>query len=69
MTSRRQLPYDIDWAEVAARARADLGDESIARFSDRLRKAMNVTADAFRSGAFHPGDTEGLGFGQPTPGA
>jgi hypothetical protein len=62
-------PHDIDWAEVAARARADLGDEQIARFSDRLRKAMNVTADTFRSGAFQPGDTDGPRFGQALPGA
>ena len=60
-------PHDIDWAEVAARARADLGDEQIARFSDRLRKAMNVTADTFRSGVFQPGDPDGPAIGQPLP--
>jgi len=62
-------PHDIDWAEVAARARADLGNEPVERFSDRLRKALNVTAGPFRQGAFYPRDTEGLRFGQPQPGA
>ena len=57
-------PRDIDWAEVAARARADLGDEPVARFSDRFRMIVMVTADALR-----PGDTERLRFGEPTPGA
>jgi transposase len=69
VTSRRHHTYDIDWAEVAARARAELGDERVTHFSDRLRKAMNVTADTFRPGAFQPGDTEGLRFEQPPPGA
>jgi hypothetical protein len=62
-------PHDIDWAEVTARARADLRDEQIARFSDRLRKAMNATADTPRSGEFQSGDTDGPRFGQPAPGA
>ena len=62
-------PYDIDWAGVAARAKADLGEEPVARFSDCLRKAMNVTADTFRQGAFYPRDTERLRFGQPPPSA
>jgi hypothetical protein len=62
-------PRDIDWAEVAARARADIGDEQIARFSDRLRKAMNVTADTFRQGAIYHRDTEGLRLGDPVQGA
>ncbi len=62
-------PHDIDWAEVAARAKADLGDEPVDRFSDRLRKAMNVTAAPVRQGAFYPRDTEGLRFGQPPSGA
>lgn len=62
-------PRDIDWAEVAAKARADLGDEQIARFSDRLRKAMNVTADTVRPGAFRPDDTEDLRFGEAPAGA
>ncbi len=57
-------PHDIDWADVAARAKAELGDEPVARFSDRLRKAMNVTAVMLR-----PGDTEDFRFGQPPPGA
>ena len=62
-------PRDIDWGEVAARAKADIGDEPVARFSDRLRKAMNVTTDTFRPGAFQPGNSESLRFGQPPPGA
>ena len=57
-------PHDIDWAEVAARARADLGDEPVARFSDRFRMIVMVTAEALR-----PGDTEGLRFRELTPGA
>ena len=28
---------EIDWAEVAARAKADFGDECIDRFSGRMR--------------------------------
>ncbi len=59
-----QNPYDINWAEVAARAKADLGDEQITRFSDRFRMIVMVAADALR-----PGDTEGLRFGEPTLGA
>ncbi len=55
---------DIDWAEVAARAKADLGDEPVERFSDRLRMTMMVAADTLR-----PGDTEGLRFGQSPQGA
>ena len=57
-----QNPDDIDWADVAARARAELGDEPVARFSDRLRMTMIVAADALRP------DDEGLRFGQPPPG-
>ncbi len=64
VTNRPHHPSDIDWAEVAARARADLGDEPVARFSDRFRMIVMVSADALR-----PGDTEGLRFGEPTPGA
>ena len=56
-------PHDIDWAEVAARARADLGDEQIARFSDRLRKAMNVTADTFRVAPSNPATPRALDSG------
>lgn len=48
-------PHGIDWAEVAARARADLGDEPVARFSDRFRMIVMVAAEALR-----PGDSEGL---------
>ncbi len=52
----RDFP-NIDWAAVAARARADLGDERIARFSQRLRAAMTVTAIPVRTG-----DAWGHGF-------
>jgi hypothetical protein len=61
--STREL-HNIDWADVAAKARAELGDESVARFSDRLRMTLMVTA-----GALRPGDTEDFRFGQPPPGA
>ena len=57
-------PYHVDWAEVAARARAALGDESVTRVSDRLRMTMMATA-----GALRPGDTAGRPFGTPAPGA
>jgi hypothetical protein len=57
-------PYQIDWAEVAARARAELGDEPVAHFSDRLRMTMMAAASGLR-----PGDSEGLRFGDPPPGA
>ena len=63
-TVHNRDPDHIDWAKVAARARADLGDEPVAHFSDRLRMTMMVTA-----GALRPGDTEGLRFGEPPPGA
>ena len=36
---------EIDWAEVAARAKADLGDERIDRFSGRMRiRALKLQA-------------------------
>jgi hypothetical protein len=57
-------PHDIDWPRIAAMAKADLGDEPVERFSDRLRMIVMVTADALR-----PGDSEGLRSGEPTPGA
>ena len=41
--------YGIDWADVAARARADLGDERVARFSERLRTTMLVRERSLRS--------------------
>lgn len=41
--------YGIDWADVAARARADLGDERVARFSERLRTTMLVRERSIRS--------------------
>lgn len=46
--------YDIDWADVAARARADLGDERVARFSERLRTTMLVREHSVR-----PSDSDG----------
>lgn len=45
--------YDIDWADVAARARADLGEERVARFSERLRTTMLV-----RERSVRPSDSE-----------
>ena len=44
---RRDL-RGINWAEVAARARADLGDERVERASALLRLAMMAVADAAR---------------------
>lgn len=41
--------YGIDWADVAARARADLGDERVAHFSERLRTTMLVRERSLRS--------------------
>lgn len=43
--------YGIDWADVAARARADLGDEGVARFSERLRTTMLVRQRSARAGS------------------
>ena len=40
--------HGIDWAEVAARAKADLGDERVERASARLRMAMMAVADSTR---------------------
>jgi hypothetical protein len=48
-------PYDIDWATVAARARDELGDEPVARFSNHLRMTMMAIADALLTG-----EAEGL---------
>jgi hypothetical protein len=45
----------IDWAEVARRARADLGDERIARTSERVRTTMLAIAAVVRAG-----DSEGF---------
>jgi hypothetical protein len=55
-----QNPSDINWADVAARARAELGDEPVVSISKRLRTIMMITA-----GALGPNDAEGLRFGQP----
>lgn len=50
-------PSDIDWADVAARARAELGDEPVVRFSDHLRKIVMATpGPLYRRGA------DGSGF-------
>ena len=54
--------HKIDWAAIAARAKADLGDEPVERFSDGFRMVVMVTA-----GALRPGNTEGLRFGEPPP--
>ena len=43
----RALP-GINWAEVAARAKADLGDERVEKASARLRMAMMAAADSSR---------------------
>ena len=59
MTTRD--PSNIDWAKVAARARADLGSERVARFSERLRKAMNVT-EGERTGS----ENDDARFGEST---
>lgn len=53
--------HKIDWAAVAARARANLGEEGVARISDRLRKTMMLT------GMSDPRDSEQPGFDQPPP--
>ncbi len=42
---------EVDWADVALRAEADLGDEPVERRSDRLRMTSVVIADALRTGA------------------
>ncbi len=54
--------HNIDWAHVAAKARAELGYEPVARFSDRLRMILMVTA-----GALRPGDSDDLRFERPSP--
>ncbi len=53
--------HNIDWAAVAARARADLGDERVAHFSEHLRTTIIATAAKLRLG-------EGWGnrFGDPS---
>ena len=57
--------YGIDWADVAARARADLGDERVARVSERLRTTMLV-----RERSARPHQSEGgfrIHIGTMTP--
>jgi hypothetical protein len=53
---------NIDWAEVAARARADLGDERVARFSERLRTTMMLV-----EGSVRPPGRESPPFGSMPP--
>jgi hypothetical protein len=57
--------FGIDWADVAARARADLGDERVARFSERLRTTMLVREHSARSRA--SGDRFRIRVGTPAP--
>ena len=53
--------HNIDWAAVAARARADLGNELVAHFSERLRTTMSTYAAQLR-----PADGRGCRFGDPS---
>ena len=59
MTSRDL--NNIDWAAVAARARADLGNEQIAHFSEPLRATTTAYAAQLR-----PADGMGHRFGDPS---
>jgi hypothetical protein len=55
--------YQINWADVAARARADLGDERVAHISERIRTVMLAVAASVRAGG-----SEGVRFGSmPEP--
>jgi hypothetical protein len=47
-TVRKAELRNINWAEVASRARADVGDERVERASARLRIAMLAVADSAR---------------------
>jgi hypothetical protein len=47
--------HQIDWADVAARARADLGDEWIAQASERVRMTMLILTSSVQ-----PCDREGF---------
>jgi len=47
-TVTKRAPPGINWAEVAARAKADLGDERVEKASARLRMAMMAAADSSR---------------------
>jgi len=53
--------HNIDWAAVAARARADLGNELVAHVSERLRTTMTAYAAQVR-----PGDGWSRRFGDPS---
>ena len=48
----------IDWAAVAAKAKADLGDERVAYFSERLRTTMTAVAAQPRGGEAWGGASE-----------
>jgi hypothetical protein len=59
---------NIDWADVATRARANLGEERVAPVSERVRSTMFVIAadrpyrpDGFRSGVRPHRDENGGG--------
>ena len=54
--------HNIDWAAVAARARADIGNELVAHFSERLRTTMTAYAAQLR-----PVAGWGRRFGDPSP--
>jgi hypothetical protein len=54
----------IDWADIAAKTRAQHGDEWVARFGDHLWQTMMVTA-----GVLSAHGAEGLKFGEPPPAA
>lgn len=53
-------PHTIDWPDVAARARADLGDERVERVSARLRATVMAEISV------RPGELEGFQFGVAT---
>ena len=52
---------NIDWAAVADKARADVGDERVAHFSERLRTTMTAAAAQPRRG-----EAWGQRFGDPS---
>ena len=47
-TVRTAQLRNINWAEVASKAKADLGDERVEHASARLRMAMLAVADSAR---------------------
>ena len=55
-----RLPSDRHWADVAARARADVGDEGIAQASEQVRTTMLIRTSSAHSSnreGFRPRDT------------